>query len=132
MKNSVSSFSLLLLSACLISLSSCKKDPSFDEQLTGNWASAKVTYGAEDGTALYSFDLVLESSKEFDLTEKTLLGTSIHTGVWASDSGTQEITLTDDEGGTQTKYDITNLTETQMTAETVINKVRFTIVFKKK
>jgi hypothetical protein len=131
MKNSVFSFSALLILG-LIFFSSCKKDATFEQQLAGTWTSTKVTYGTEDGTLLYNYDLVLQSSKEFDLTEKTLLGTSIHTGVWASDAGTQEVTLTDDDGASQTKYDITNLTETEMTAETVINKIRFKIVFKKK
>ncbi|MEI6410912.1 MAG: hypothetical protein WCR52_16115 [Bacteroidota bacterium] len=131
MKNSIFGLSSLLLSV-LIFFSSCKKDATFEQQLAGTWTSTKVTYGSEDGTLLYTYDLVMQSSKEFDLTEKTLLGTAVHTGVWASNAGTQEVTLTDDDGSTQTKYDITNLTETQMTAETVINKIRFIIVFKKK
>ena len=131
MRNSVFCLPTLLLLG-LIFFSSCKKDATFEQQLTGTWVSTKVTYGIEDGTLLYTYNLVLQSSKEFDLTEKTLLGTAVHTGVWASEAGTQEVTLTDDDGSTQTKYDITNLTETQMTAETVINKIRFIIVFKKK
>ncbi|MFZ4474476.1 MAG: hypothetical protein ACOYPR_04735 [Saprospiraceae bacterium] len=130
MKNSIFSFTAILFSG-LILFTSCKKDPSYDEQLSGNWVSTKVTYGEEDGTDLYKFDLHLEATKEFDLTQTTLISKTVQTGIWAANEGTKEITLTFDDGSAKAKYDVIELSETNMTAQTVLGGKRFTIVFKK-
>jgi hypothetical protein len=129
MKNAILSFASLLVFGLL--LTSCKKDPAFEEQVQGKWISNKVTYGATDGSNLYKFDVLLEATKEFDLTEKTPIGTVVRTGVWSANEDTRELTLTFDDGSNTTKYDILNLTDTQMTAETILDGTRFTIEFKK-
>ena len=130
MKNSIFSFTAILFSG-LILFTSCKKDPSYDEQLSGNWVSTKVTYGEEDGTNLYKFELQLEATKEFDFTQTTLVAKTVQTGIWAANEGTKEITLTFDDGSAKAKYDVIELSETNMTAQTVLGGKRFTIVFKK-
>jgi len=130
MKNSILSFTALLCFGLLL-FSSCKKDPTYDQQLSGHWISSKVTYGDEDGTNLYKFELILEASKEFDLTQTTLISKTVQTGIWAANEGTKEVTLTFDDGTAKAKYDITSLSGTQMTAQTVLGGKRFIIVFKK-
>ncbi|MBU6343294.1 MAG: hypothetical protein KGS48_17495 [Bacteroidetes bacterium] len=129
MKNS--SFSFAALIAFGLFFTSCTKDPSYDDQLSGHWTSAKVTYGDEEATNLYKFELILESSKEFDFTQTTLVGAKVQTGIWAANEGTKEIILTFDDGSPQAKYDVLALNKTQMTAQNVVNGKRFTIVFKK-
>jgi hypothetical protein len=129
MKNAIFSFAALLVFGLL--LSSCKKDPVFEEQLVGSWVSNKVTYGQTDGTLLYKFDIHLESSKEFDLTETTPIGSVIRTGTWSSNEDTQEVTLNFEDGSPTLKYDIVTITDALMTAETILNGTRFTIEFKK-
>lgn len=129
MKKSI--FGILFGAALAFTLTACKKDPVFEDQITGTWKSTKVTYGQADGTTLFEYTLRLESSKEFELTEKTLTGTKISSGVFGVNADTQEITLTFDDGAAQQKYDITAIGDQSMTAETIISNVRFVIEFKK-
>ncbi len=129
MKNAA--FGLLAILFVALSFTSCKKEDSFEEKIVGQWHSSKVTYDNNDATGLFNFKLKLENSREFDLTLTTITGTQASTGNWEPNRTTEEVTLINDGDGVSTKYDITQLTDARMTAETIYQGKRLVIVFDK-
>jgi len=129
MKNAA--FGLLAILLVALSFTSCKKEDSFAEKLVGQWHSSKVTYDNNDATGLFNFKLHLENSREFDLTLTTITGTQASTGNWEPNATTEEVTLINDSDGITAKYDITQVNESRMTAETVYQGKRLVIIFDK-
>ncbi len=129
MKNAA--FGLLTILLVSLSFTACKKEDSFEEKLVGQWQSSKVTYDNNDATGLFNFRLRLEKSREFDLTLTTITGTQASTGNWEPNRSTEEVTLINDGDGATAKYDITQLNDDRMTAETIYQGKRLVIVFAK-
>ena len=125
-------FSLLVLS---LSLVSCKKEATFDDQLIGEWSTSSVKVGGVDVTNTNTVVITIESSREFDadITTAPLFGspvTNSYSGDWSADELKQELLLKYDSGEEE-KYDITSLTSTTMRASTVVENVRREFVFEK-
>lgn len=129
MKNAA--FGLLAILLVALSFTACKKEDSFEEKLVGQWRSSKVTYDNSNASGLFTFQLKMEASREFDLTLTTITGTQASTGSWQPNQSTEEVTLVNDGDGATTKYDITQLNEARMTAETLYQGKRLVIVFDK-
>lgn len=129
MKNAA--FGLLAILLVALSFTACKKEDSFEEKLVGQWRSSKVTYDNSNASGLFTFQLKMEASREFDLTLTTITGTQASTGSWQPNQSTEEVTLVNDGDGVTTKYDITQLNEVRMTAETLYQGKRLVIVFDK-
>ena len=129
MKNAAFGLSAILFVA--LSFTACKKEDSFEEKIVGQWHSTKVTYDNNDATGLFNFRLTLQNSREFDLTLTTITGTQASTGSWQPNESTEEVTLVNDSDGATAKYDITQLNDTRMTAETIYQGKRLVIVFDK-
>lgn len=130
MKNLI--LSLLVLSVAFVS---CKKEPTFDDQLVGNWISTNVKIKGVDVTSTNTVVLNIQSSHEFDadVTTKVVIGDPIvssYTGTWAADEVKQEITLKYDNNSEE-KYDVTSLTDKVMKATVVVNNERREFVFEK-
>lgn len=125
-------FSLLVLT---VSLSACKKDPTFDDKLVGTWTTTNVKIKGVDVTSTNTVVLNIESSHEFDadVTTKVVIGEPIvssYTGIWTADEVKEEIVLKYDNNSEE-KYDITSLTETVLKATVVVNNERREFVFEK-
>jgi len=134
MKNAVLNLAAFLLLAS--SFVACKKEKTFKDQLVGHWQSTEVKVAGEDVTDTYAFLLHLEGSYEFELDAKSvvpLTGTITQTyeGDWVDDEVRQDISLTYRNGGKKT-WDITQLTETNMTAEIIeADNKRYQVKFKR-
>lgn len=134
MKNSISSLAVLMFLTA--AFSSCKKDPTFQDQLVGNWLSVEVKAGADDLSSTNTFDLNLEQSQEFDLdliTMAPLVGkiTQSYSGDWTTDDNKQEVTLTYNGTGETKTWDIIAVSETSLTAELVENNIRYVVKFER-
>jgi hypothetical protein len=114
-----------------LSVSSCKKDPTFADKLVGTWKSNKVTYDGTDATAIYQYTIILNGNKSFDLTQTTPLapGSTVRKGTWETNDAREEVVLRYDDSNVSDRYDITGLTGNQMTAETLLNSKRLDINF---
>ncbi len=134
MKNAI--FSLAAITLFTVSLSSCKKDPTFKDQLVGNWKSVEVKAGTTDLTNSNTFDLRLQSSNEFDLDVTAMVPLSgkvmqSYNGDWSTDEAKQDVTLTYN-GTAETKtWEIIAISDSTMTAELVENNVRYQVTFQR-
>jgi hypothetical protein len=134
MKNAI--LSLTALTLFTVAFSSCKKDPTFKDQLVGNWKSIEVKAGANDLTSSNSYDLRLQSTNEFDLDVTYMLpltGKVIQSydGNWATDDAKQDVTLTYNGSGDVKTWEITAISDLNMTAELLEDNVRYQVTFKK-
>jgi hypothetical protein len=116
-----------------LSLSSCKKDPTFTDKMVGTWKSNKVTYDGTDASAIYHYTIILNSNKSFDLTQTTPLapGSVVRKGTWEADNSREDIILHYDDSSDSDRYEITGLTGSQLNAEIIVNSKRLDIVFVK-
>ncbi len=133
MKNAVLNLAAFLLLA--FSFGACKKDKTFQDQLVGHWQSVQVTIGGVDATSSYSFDLRLDTSKEFSLdvvTNVPLTGkvTQSYSGDWNEDEAKQDLMLNYTDGEQKT-WDIVSISETKLTAELIENSTRYQVKFER-
>ena len=134
MNRNVSGIFCLLLSLTVV-LPSCKKDklPSFKEQVTGHWKSSAVFINNTDVTAAYQYALSLEATHEFNLNLSTPLNggssTIYESGDWIENEAKNDLTLTFNSSGQVITYDVTIVSETQMTASFTQNGSLFQITF---
>ena len=131
MKNAVLNLAAFVLLAS--SFGACKKEKTFKDEVVGRWLSAQVTVGGVDVSSSYTFDLNLESSKEFNLDVTTtvpLTGkvTQSYSGDWSEDETKQDLTLNYSDGDTKT-WDIVAISETSMTAEIIESNTRYQVKF---
>ena len=134
MKNTIFNLAALLLFTA--AFSSCKKDPTFKDQLVGNWKSTEVKAGTVDLTSSNTFDLRLQSSAEFDLDVTAMVpltGKVIqsYNGDWSTDDTRQDVTLTYSGTGETKTWDITAISDNSMTAELLENNVRYQVTFER-
>ena len=134
MKNAI--FNLAAIALFAVLLTSCKKDPSFSDQLVGHWKSSEVKAGSTDLTNSNTFDLNLQSTKEFDLDVSTIVPltgtiTKSYSGDWVSDPAKLDVTLTYNETGDSKTWEIIAIDDLNMTAELVENSVRYQVKFQK-
>jgi hypothetical protein len=133
MKNAI--FSLAALALIASAFTSCKKDPTFKDQLVGQWLSVKVKAGSTDYTASSQYNLNLEANNEFDLDVTATVPftgqvTQSYSGDWSEDGTKQDVVLTYSDGEEQT-WEIAELTETTLTAEIIQSNVRYQVTFEK-
>lgn len=131
MKNAVLNLAAFVLLAS--SFGACKKEKTFKDEVVGRWLSAQVTVGGVDVSSSYTFDLNLESSKEFNLDVTTtvpLTGkvTQSYSGDWSEDETKQDLTLNYSDGDSKT-WDIVAISETSMTAEIIESNTRYQVKF---
>ena len=134
MKNTI--LSLAALALFTAGFSSCKKDPTFKDQLVGNWKSVEVKAGTDDVTDANTYDLRLQSTNEFDLDVTAIVPlagavTKSYNGDWATDDPKQNVTLTYNGTGEQKTWAVNNLLDNSMTAELVENNVRYQVKFER-
>lgn len=135
MKKSVFPFSAFLL--LLLPFTACKKEKSFEDRLVGHWHSLSVKNGDQDVTNLFDFEVNLDANREYDLTVKSLnlltgkQETSTSFGNWTADEAKQDAQLTDDKTKETVTYEVKDLTDTEMTVETVLSTTRVEIKFSK-
>lgn len=136
MKNAILSLaSLFLLASAFVS---CKKDenpPSFMERLVGEWKSEKITVSGTDQSNSFSFLLKLEEDKDFELDIATALPiignvTQSFDGDWSEDENKQEITLRYTDGD-KLNWDVKELSDDSMTAEALIDNLRYQVIFER-
>ncbi len=117
-------FSLPLLLAAL-SFTACKKDPTFEERIVGDWRSVNVKLNGNDVTSYFSLDLELQSDKDFKATLNTVnivTGKSETTnprGEWEADNAGQEFDLTYSDTGETETYEVLEFTGEEMIVETL-------------
>lgn len=133
MKNSV--LSLAALALLILAVSSCKKDPTFTEQIAGNWKSVEVKEGANDRSNSNSFNLNLHANKEFDLQISAILPitgeiSQSFSGDWTSDLEKQDLTLQYGSGETK-NWEVLSINETSLTVEMLENNVRIQVTFER-
>ena len=131
MKNAVLNLAAFVLLAS--SFGACKKEKTFKDEVVGRWLSAQVTVGGVDVSSSYTFDLNLESSKEFNLDVTTtvpLTGkvTQSYSGDWSEDETKRDLTLNYSDGDSKT-WDIVAISETSMTAEIIESNTRYQVKF---
>jgi len=135
MKNAI--LSLAALALFTFAFSSCKKDPTFKDQLVGIWKSTTVKAGTTDVTNVNTFDLNLQASSEFDLDVTAMVPLTgkvvqSYTGDWSTDDAKQDVTLIYNGTGETKTWEITSVTDLQMKAELVENNIRYQVTFEKK
>ena len=135
MKNAI--LSLAALALFTAGFTSCKKDPTFKDQLVGDWKSVEVKSGANDVTTTYTFDLSLQSSNEFvlDITSIVPSAGSVtlsNNGDYETNDAKQDVTLMYNSTGEKKTWEINALTESSMTAELLENNIRYVVKFKRK
>lgn len=135
MKNAI--FNLATFALLITSLTACQKDPSFKEQLVGDWTSTKVKAGSTDLTGSNTFDLRLQASNEFDLDVTSvvpLTGTVVqsYSGDWSTDEAKNDITLTYNGTGETRTWEIIEISGTTLTTELVEDNVRYQVKFERR
>jgi hypothetical protein len=126
-------FGLMLTS--IVSLVACKKDGGFANQIIGQWQSTTVKVADSDVSAANSIMMVIENTNEFEATieVKPAFGPptkTVYTGEWSADEEKKEILFTYDNGSKE-KYDVTEITDTNMKAVMVLEGIRREFVFEK-
>lgn len=134
MKNSI--LSLAALALFTFAFSSCKKDPTFKEQIVGNWKSVEVKSDDTDLSHSNSFNLRLQSSAEFDLeiTATVPIAGKISqsfNGDWTSDDAKQDVTLQYNGTGETKTWEILTLSDVSMTAELFEDNIRYQVKFER-
>jgi len=134
MKNAMLGF--LTAFVCIaLSLSSCTKEKTFEEQLIGHWHSEKVKISGVDASTSSSVVLKLTSEKKFtlEISGNTLLigsTTQKFTGTWEKDpADDNDILLTYDANGQKSRYEIDTLEDDRMDADIIVGGVLYEIVF---
>lgn len=134
MKNSAFILPLLLITA--LSFTACKKDPTFDERITGEWQSVKVTLNGNDVTSYFSLDLELQADKDFKATLKTTdifsgnMTTTNPKGEWSTDGG-QEIELIYDDTDESESYEVLEFSGDELIVETNQDGDKIEITFER-
>ena len=120
-----------------LSLSSCTKEKTFEEQLIGHWHSEKVKISGVDASASSTIVLKLTSEKKFtmEISGNTLLvgnTTQKFTGTWDKDlADDNDILLTFDWSGQKSRYEIDTLEDNRMDADIIVSGVLYEIVFER-
>ena len=120
-----------------LSLSSCTKEKTFEEQLIGHWHSEKVKISGVDASASSTIVLKLTSEKKFtmEISGNTLLvgnTTQKFTGTWDKDlADDNDILLTFDGSGQKSRYEIDTLEDNRMDADIIVSGVLYEIVFER-
>jgi hypothetical protein len=135
MKNAI--LNLAAFALLISTLTSCKKDPTFKEQLVGDWVSTKVKAGTTDLSGSNTFELRLHASSEFDLdiTSTVPLSGSIvqsFSGDWDTEDTKQDITLTYNGSGQTKTWDVVNIGNTTLTTELVEDNIRYQVTFERR
>lgn len=134
MKNAF--FSLTALALLTLAMSSCRKDPTFKEQLVGNWKSVEVKAGTSDLSGSTTFDLRLQATDEFDLDVTyivPLTGKQIqsYSGDWVANLDKHDITLTYNGTGETKTWEVTAIADLSLTAELVEDNIRYQVTFQR-
>lgn len=135
MKKSFFNLAVLLLTA--LSFTACKKEPSFEEKITGEWQSISVKLNGNDVTSYFSLDLELQADKDFKATLKTTdifsgnMTTTNPKGEWSTDGG-EEIELTYDDTNESESYDVLEFSDDELVVETVQDGDKIEITFERK
>ena len=135
MKKSFFNLAVLLLTA--LSFTACKKEPTFDEKITGEWQSVSVKLNGNDVTSYFSLDLELQADKDFKATLKTTdifsgnMTTTNPKGEWSTDGG-EEIELIYDDTNESESYDVLEFSDEELVVETTQDGDKIEITFERK
>jgi hypothetical protein len=133
MKNAIYGFFIAFVSIAL-SLSSCTKEKTFEEQLIGHWHSEAVKIGGVDASSSSSITLKLTSEKKFSLEisgNTLLVGTTTQkfAGTWEKDPTDDNDILLTFENGQKSRYEIDTLEDDKMDADIIVGGVLYEIIF---
>jgi hypothetical protein len=115
---------------------SCKEEPSFKEQLVGNWVSTEVLSGNTNLSGSNTFTLNLQATDEFDLDIVSVVPISgeirqSFLGDWQTDDKKQDLILKY-EGYEESKtWEIIAISNTSLKASMIENNVRYQLTFKR-
>ena len=129
-------FSLPVLLITALSFTACKKDPSFEERITGEWRSVNVKLNGNDVTNYFSLDLELQSDKDFKATLKTTdifsgdMTTTNPKGEWSA-ADSEEIELTYDDTDESETYEVIEFSDDELVVETDQNGDKIEIIFER-
>lgn len=134
MKKSFFILPVILLAA--LSFTSCKKDETFEEKITGEWHSVNVKLNGNDVTNYFTLDLELQSDKDFKATLQTVdifsgaKTTTNPKGEWMADNG-EEIELTYDDTDESESYEVVDFSGDELIVETVQDGDKIEITFER-
>jgi len=136
MKKSFFNLPLTLIALFALSFVACKKDPTFEERITGEWRSVNVKLNGNDVTNYFSLDLELQSDKDFRATLKTTdifsgnMTTTNPKGEWSA-ADSEEIELIYDSTDETETYEVLEFSDNELIVETDQNGDKIEITFER-